>query len=406
MSAAIRLEDEELKFLFRSDESFRIERKETLSGSAPTTVREAICAFANDLPGAGLPGVIFIGLKDNGQPSGVPITDELLRQLADMKTDGQTVPVPSLLVEKRTFDGHDVAVVTVMPSDSPPVRYKGAIHVRIGPRKGLATPQDERILNERRRYLAIPFDINPLPGVGVEELNIGQFEREYLPNAFSAEVLEANERSMEQRLAATKMISSVDSPAATVLGMLVLGNRPRDFIPGAYVQFLRIAGSELTDPIIDEEAIDGTVSDIMRRLDEKLRAHIRTGVDLTGSDREVRSQSFPLAALQQLARNAIMHRTYEATNAPVRITWFDDRIELLSPGGAYGTVNAQNFGTAGVTDYRNPNLAEAMKVLGYVQRFGVGIATARKQLADAGFPEPEFEVTQSNVLVTVRGARL
>ena len=60
----------------------------------------------------------------------------------------------------------------------------------------------------------------------------------------------------------------------------------------------------------------------------------------------------------------------KGTNTPVRITWYNDRIEIQSPGGPFGSVTAQNFGQDGITDYRNPNLADAMKVLGFVQRFG------------------------------------
>jgi ATP-dependent DNA helicase RecG len=74
-----------------------------------------------------------------------------------------------------------------------------------------------------------------------------------------------------------------------------------------------------------------------------------------------------------------MHRSYEATNAPVRVYWFDDRIEIHNPGGPFGSVTVENFGQPGITDYRNPNLAEALRALGYVQRFGAGIAIARKR---------------------------
>jgi ATP-dependent DNA helicase RecG len=107
-------------------------------------------------------------------------------------------------------------------------------------------------------------------------------------------------------------------------------------------------------------------------------------------------------ALQQLTRNAIMHRGYQTTHAPVRITWFVDRVEIQNPGGPFGQVNCQNFGNPGITDYRNPHVAEAMKNLGFVQRFGVGIQIARRELAVNGNPEPEFNVEQSHVLVIVR----
>ena len=399
----MRLDDLELERLLGAGESFRVDYKERLDGNTATSIREAVCSFANDLPGSGQPGVVFVGVGDDGQPTGLDITDQLLTGLSNVKTDGNVVPPPSMFVEKRTLKGTDVAVVTVLPSDSSPVRYKGAIHIRSGPRRGIATPQDERILNEKRRGHALPFDIQPVPGAAVSDISIRRFDEEYLPGAFSPETLEANERSTEQRLATTKMIEGVDTPTATVLGLLVLGKRPRDFIPNSYVEFMRIDGAGLADPIADHETIDGTIPEILRRLDDKIRAHNSIGVDLTGSDRERREPSYPFVALQQLTRNAVMHRTYEATHAPVRVTWFNDRVEIHSPGGAYGAVTRENFGRPGVTDYRNPNLADALKVLGFVQRFGVGIATAKRALEENGQGEPEFAVEDTFVHVTIRG---
>ena len=121
----MRLEDDELARLIRGGEDTRVEFKESLAGNARDRIREAICAFANDLPGSGSPGIVVVGLKDDSSPAGTFIGDELLRTLVDMKTDGNIVPPPVLICEKRQFDGNDVAVVTVRPSDSPPVRCKG-----------------------------------------------------------------------------------------------------------------------------------------------------------------------------------------------------------------------------------------------------------------------------------------
>lgn len=123
---------------------------------------------------------------------------------------------------------------------------------------------------------------------------------------------------------------------------------------------------------------------------------------MTEGPLEVRRAEYPLTALQQLARNAILHRTYEGTNAPVRLYWFGDRIEIHSPGGPFGQVSRENFGREGLTDYRNPHLAEAMKVLGYVQRFGMGIPLARQELRRNGNPPPEFVPEGGHVLVLVR----
>jgi ATP-dependent DNA helicase RecG len=397
--------DAELEAMLADLESDRTERKESFSGEAPTKVREAVCAFANDLPDHRAPGVIFVGARDQtGEPSGIPITDELLLRLADIKTDGNILPPPTRTVSKRRLRGAEMAVITVEPSDSPPVRFRGRVHIRIGPRRGIASAQDERILTEKRRAGDRPFDIHVLRGATLADLDRLRFEHDYLPAAFAPDILEANERTLEERLAVTKMVDGAETAVPTVLGVLTLGKRARDFLPGAYIQFLRIQGVALGDPITDELAADGSLTELMRRIDDKLESHNRTAVDITSGPREERRSLYPLPALQQLVRNAVMHRTYEATNAPVRVYWYDDRIEISNPGGPFGIVSIENFGEPGVADYRNPNLAEAMRVLGYVQRFGFGLAIARRALAENGNPPLELDVRSSHVTAIVRAA--
>ncbi|HET9079368.1 MAG TPA: ATP-binding protein [Trebonia sp.] len=63
------------------------------------------------------------------------------------------------------------------------------------------------------------------------------------------------------------------------------------------------------------------------------------------------------------------------------MTWFDDRVEIHSPGGPFGQVTVETIGQPGLTDYRNPTLAGVMNRLGFVQRFGVGIQVSRDRLA-------------------------
>ena len=392
--------DAQLQQLLADLESDRAERKESFRGKSPETVREAVCAFANDLVGHGEAGVVLIGVRDDGTPMAeFEVTDELLRQLADIKTDGNIAPPPSLLVEKRLLHGGEVAVITVWPCDTPPVRYKGRVHVRWGPRRGLATAQDERILNERRRHHDRPFDVQPVRDAALTEFDRLRFEQEYLPALVARDVLDANGRNYPQRLAATKMVIGEEDPTPTTLGLLVIGKSPSDWLPGAYAQFLRLAGDDLTAPVLDEEPIHGTVVDQIRRLEEKLAAHNLRGVRFSDIATEDRRETYPLDALRQLVRNAFMHRSYEATNTPVRVYWFNDRIEIHNPGGPFGCVTPENFGQPGITDYRNPNLAEALRALGFVQRFGAGIAIARKALGQ----RLRFEVQPGVVAAIIQG---
>lgn len=394
--------DEELEALLDDVESDLAERKQSFKSDTPKKARQAVCAFANDLPGHLQSGVLFIGAKDNGAPSNEPITDELLRNLADMKTDGNILPLPVLTVEKRFLKGAEMAVVIVLPSDMPPVRYAGRIWIRTGPRRALANEQEERILIEKRRYKNLPFDIYPIPTANVSDLSRTIFEGEYLPSAFAVDILESNTRSYEERLASCRMIISPEEVTPTVLGLLSIGKNPQDFLPGAYVQFLRIDGTELSDPVVDEEEIGGAVVEMLRRAEEKLAAHNRSSVDIATEPTHSIDPSYPLVALQQIVYNAVLHRSYESTNAPVRIFWFNDRIEIISPGGPYGNVTIENFGQPGITDYRNPNIGDVLKTFGYIQAFGRGIATARRALEKNGNPELEFEVNQSTVLCTMR----
>jgi len=399
------LTDDELTQLIDELESDRVERKQSWAGDAPEKARQAVCAFANNLPNHDKPGVIFVGVTDTGDMAHLEVTDRLLQTLSDMKTDGKMLPPPTLTVERRVLKGAAVAVVTVWPADAPPVRYEGRVWIRIGPRRGLATAQDERILNEKRRYQDRSFDTRPIAGCPMSELNRIAFESEYLPQAFAADVLANNGRTYEERLASTGMIASVEDLTPTVVGVLAVGKSPRSWVPSAYVQFLRIRGTRWDEPVVDAQELDGTLDLILRRLDDKIKATLATAVDISsGAITEIRTSPYPLSALQQLTRNAIMHRTYEGTNAPVRVTWFDDRIEVSNPGGPYGVVTRENFGHPGINDYRNPAIASVLKTLGYVQRFGIGIAEARRALAANGNPPLEFQVEPTIVLATIRSA--
>ncbi|MCS6869907.1 MAG: putative DNA binding domain-containing protein [Anaerolineae bacterium] len=392
------LSDEELLALWRGGESDRVEFKRN-AGDADT-IRKNICAFANDLSDSRQVGVIFIGVDDDGSCANIQVTDEIQQKLSHMHDDGKILPPPSLDVQKRVLNGCEVLVVIVQPSSAPPVRFDGRVFVRIGTRTVQANPEDEQRLVEKRRHIASrPFDLSPVYSATLDDLDLDFFRHEFLPAAVAADVIRHNQRSLHQQLAALGLLSADGLP--TVAGLLICGEHQREFIPGAYVQFVRYAGDQLTAPIQASREISGKISEIARRLDEILLANIHVASDIKSQLYERRSPDYPIEALRQLMLNALMHRTYEGTNTPIRLYWFEDRVEILSPGGLYGIV--ANAGIeSGMTDYRNPTLASAMKHLGLVQRFGVGIQLAKRALAENGNPPPQFTVSPVSVLVTVR----
>lgn len=265
-----------------------------------------------------------------------------------------------------------------------------------------ANEQDERILNEKRRYKNLPYDLYPVPNAALSDLSRAVFEDDYLPKAFAPEILAANNRTYEERLASCKMIVSPSELTPTLHGLLALGRKPQDHIPGAYIQFLRIDGIYLADEIIDEERLDGNIVEMLRRATEKLNAHNRRAYDITSGSTHKITSLYPIPAIQQIVYNAVMHRTYERTNAPIHLYWYDDRIEIINPGGLYGNVTSETLGLPGVVDYRNPNLAATMKTFGIVQGFGRGINIARGEMEKNGNPAPEFIADQSMVRCIMR----
>jgi ATP-dependent DNA helicase RecG len=107
---------------------------------------------------------------------------------------------------------------------------------------------------------------------------------------------------------------------------------------------------------------------------------------------------YPEWALRELLMNAVMHRNYDS-NSPIRFYAFIDHIEILNPGGLYGEATPENFPTR--NSYRNPVIAEAMKSLGFVNRFGYGVQRAQMLLSQNGNPPAEFEFDQHSFLVRI-----
>jgi ATP-dependent DNA helicase RecG len=400
MRQAEGMDDERVLRLIAGGESEQVERKEQLKNKKPE-VCQAICAFANDFPRTRQPGIVVIGQADKGQPVGLPITDALLRELSDLRTNGGILPFPQISVRQIALEGVPVAVVIVEPSSAPPVRYEGRTYIRVGPTRRLATAEEEAVLTERRQAANLPFDARAITSATIADLDVGRFSDEVLPQLVADDILRENHRPVHQQMASLRLVVPGDF-LPTPTGLLLIGRDPQAHLPGSYTQFVRFDGLRLSDPIRSEHSVSGTLPDVMLEVEEVLRANIDTVIEIEGLATERRTPSVPFEALQQLYRNALLHRTYESSNAPVRVSWFADRVEIHSPGGPFGQVTVETIGQPGLTDYRNPTVAGALNRLGFVQRFGVGIQISRDRLEQNGNPPLEIQASVSAVVAIVR----
>lgn len=389
------LTKDELIELLSDMESDRVERTISISNTDKFCV--AICAFANDYPNHRRPGYLIIGANDKGFPTGMTVTDDLLLNLASIRSDGNILPSLAMTVEKFALPGGEVAVVEVQPSTVPPVRYRGRVYIRVGPRRAVANEQEERILSERRSSIVNTFDSLPVTESDINELNIRLFD-EYRAQTIDPEIVANNNRSAEEKLASLRCFD-LQTNKPTVAGLLLFGNNPRFYLPGGYVQFLKFPGTAMTEIPNDQLELSGDLRTVLEGIRTKITAYNSIGMTQGEGFRDKSVPDYPEWAIRELFHNAVMHRDYASTS-PIRFYWFSDRIEIQNPGGLYGTVTRETLSRR--NSYRNPVIAEALKTMGYVNKFGYGIQRTEALLQDNGNPPAEFEIDDKVFGVTIR----
>ncbi len=212
------------------------------------------------------------------------------------------------------------------------------------------------------------------------------------------DIVEENDRPLELQLASLRFYD-LKAGHPTNAGVLLFGKDPFSFFPGAYVQYVQYSGKSQADEVLQERRIGGDLLDILRDLN-RLGLEIAEERPIQRPDlSEAAVFDYPPKAMRELFMNAVIHRNYEDSTTPVMINHYSDRIEIQNPGGLYGDLTPEQFpdGTA----YRNPILAEAAKVLGFVNRFGRGIQIVRRELQRNGSPPAVFELRPNFFLATV-----
>ena len=380
---------EEIHTLLQSTENYRVER--TISTNNMDKFCEAICAFSNDLPDSRKKGYLLIGAYDNGLLSGLKVDDALLKKISAIRSDGNILPVPAMSVERMEFPEGDLLVVEVSPSLLPPVRYRGRVFVRIGPRRDIASESEERILTERRTAYMATFDATPCLGATLDDLNIDYIRNEYLPSVVAPDVLAEDKRDIKEQLASVRLYDRTHE-CPTYAAIILFGKNPRYYLPGAFVQFVRFAGKAIGGKVLNEKRFQGPLFQLLPPLESFVSNAIITQKPVSVSlFREKTVINYPNNALRELMMNACMHRDYQS-NMPIRLYQFDDHIEIMNAGGLYGEARPENFPT--VNDYRNPIVAEAMKEMKYVNMFNQGIRRVQDMLNENGNNEAVFDVSK------------
>ena len=126
----------------------------------------------NDLPDHRMPGYLFLGVQNDGTIDGLKVDDALMKRISAIRSDGNILPLPVMSTEKVVTEKGDVLVVEVTPSFDTPVRYRGRTFIRIGPRRDIASAEEERILAERCAASLPTFDTRPCREAKLEDIDI------------------------------------------------------------------------------------------------------------------------------------------------------------------------------------------------------------------------------------------
>lgn len=375
-----------------------VEVKESV-GKLPASVVETLSAFSN---GSG--GTLILGLSERNdfQPASGFDARRIADSLAQACAEKMTPPVRAS-IDIVAYGSSNVVVAVVdeiSPKDKPCYvtergAYKGSyIRTFDGDRK-LVAYEIDRLLEDRTQPT---HDIEPVEGAALGDLDkrlVGAVlsrQRDLHPRVFGQESDE--EMLMDLHIAARAGGGLVP----TLAGLLALGTYPQKFFPRLTVTFAAYPGVEkASDPevkFLDSEKMAGPIPAIISDTVAAVRRNTRLGGVMDGIKR-MDAPDYPPAAVREAVCNALMHRDYSSLSrgTQVQVNLYDDRLEILSPGGLYGTVTTETIGRAGYSSTRNQYLSDILESTPYEGGFvaenrGTGFRLMARALERNGMQPP------------------
>ena len=182
---------------------------------------------------------------------------------------------------------------------------------------------------------------------------------------------------------------------------------PQGYFPQLAITAIVVPGKEIGDigqrgeRFLNNKRIEGTLPEM---LTEALafcsrNMRVRTIIDSKTGERADKRE-YPIEAIREAVLNALIHRDYSrfTEGTPIQIDFFEDRLEIHSPGGLYGRMTVEDLGKAR-PDLRNPALATMSEFLLKTENRYSGIPTIRREMAEAGLPAPVFQNRRNEFVV-------
>ena len=355
--------------------------------SSPDGVLKTLVAFANTSG-----GTLVLGVDDaRRHVRGIADPLAVEERLANLVSDRI---VPTLVPEIEILPWRDthVVVVEVYPSPTRPHHLR-----RLGPEQGVFVRvgstnrrADASLIEELRRYARNEtFDEQPMPDLGTEAI-----ELEAVRQAFEG-IRAVDRRDVETLRLALRYQGRV---VPTVGGILLFGRDRLRHFPDAWVQAGRFLGGDRST-IVDTAEIR---SPLPRAAEEGLafvRRHVARETVITGA-RGAERWAFPLEAVREAIINAIVHADYAQRGAPIRLSIFEDRLEVENPGLLPFGLTVEEIRT-GISKLRNRVIGRVFRELRLIEQWGSGIPRMTEACRAAGLPPPALEEIGTHFRVTL-----
>ena len=206
---------------------------------------------------------------------------------------------------------------------------------------------------------------------------------------------------------AFEMLAITRDGLPTLAAVLNFGLYPQGYFPQLAITAIVVPGKEIGEigqrgeRFLNNKRIEGTLpemlSDALNFCTRNMK--VRTIINPNTGERADRTE-YPIEAIREAVLNALIHRDYShfTEGTPVQIDFFQDRLEIHSPGGLYGRLTVEDLGKSR-PDLRNPTLATMSEFLLKTENRYSGIPTIRREMAEAGLPAPVFENRRNEFLV-------
>ncbi len=391
-------------------ETRNLELKSATKG-APHKIYDTLSAFSNQDDG----GVIVFGIDERADFTEVGVANylELQNSIANQCLEMEPQVRPLITPFKRENEDKTLVIVEVPGIDVAlrPCYYKGkglfkGSYIRVGDHDEQMTAYE--IYSYKAFRNRIYDDIRPVERASISELDDALVD-DYV------KILKASKPHLNtlsnEKIKALMSIYVGNHPSLSAL--LAFAPYPQAYFPQLCITAVRIAGTQIGDVgvngerFIDNKRIEGNIANVLEGAIRFVRSNMKIGTyidEVTG--RNLERTEYPMVAIREALLNAIVHRDYSihTEGTPVQVLMFDDRIEILNPGGLYGRITIDQLGKQR-TDTRNPVLATMLETMNITENRYSGIPVMRKECTECGLEEPLFSDNRGNFCVTFFNAK-